>query len=106
MFEENDGVRLKRDLPERNYKAGMIGTAVYVYDGTPPWGYEVEFSDENGVPLGDNSHDPGFCPTVTLHEEDLEPVDDEEVKKIHVGMFNRLLYEGKDTTVPAVMRHS
>lgn len=106
MFEENEGVRLKRDLPYNKLKAGMIGTAVYVYGGTPPWGYEVEFSDENGVPLGYDPNYPESFLTVTLHEEDLEPVDDEKLKKIHVGMFNRLLYEGKDTTVPAVMRHS
>ena len=106
MFEENQVVRLKKDLPDRNYKAGLIGTVVMVYNYTPVWGYEVEFSDENGIPLGFALEDPGYFLSVTLHEEDLEPVDAQEVKKIHVGMFNRLLYEGKDTTVPAVMRHT
>ena len=106
MFEENDGVRLKRDLPDKKYKAGIIGTVVMVYNYTPVWGYEVEFCDENGVPLGYDPDDPEYFLTVTLHEEDLEAVDDEKLKNINVGMFNRLLYEGKDTTVPAVMRHT
>jgi hypothetical protein len=96
MFEENQGVRLKKDLPDKNYKAGIIGTVVMVYNYTPVWGYEVEFCDENGVPLGFDPDDPESFLTVTLHEEDLEAVDEKEVKKINVGRANRLLYEGLD----------
>jgi hypothetical protein len=74
MFQENQVVRLKKDLPNRNLKAGVIGTVVMVYDYTPIVGYEVEFSDENGVPLEYNRNDPEGSLTVTLHDDDIEPI--------------------------------
>ncbi len=100
MFEENQVVKLKKDLPYKEYKAGIIGTVVYVYNGTPPWGYEVEFSDEHGVPIGHHSRAPGFCPTVTLHEEDLEAAEEEDLKMLDIDRANRLLYEALDNFQP------
>ena len=100
MFEENQLVKLKKDLPYKEYKAGIIGTVVYVYNGTPPWGYEVEFSDEHGLPLGYVRDDPESVLTVTLHEEDLEAVDEEDLKMLDIDSANRLLHEALDNFQP------
>ena len=100
MFEENQLVKLKKDLPYKEYKAGIIGTVVYVYNGTPPWGYEVEFSDEHGVPLGFDPEDPESFLTVTLHEEDLEVPTEEDLKMLDIDRANRLLYEALDNFQP------
>jgi len=46
MFEELETVKLKRDLPEHNMKAGTIGTIVMVH--TQPYrAYEVELEDSD-----------------------------------------------------------
>ena len=61
MFSEYEVVKLKRHLS--GLKAGAIGTIVMAYDSVPP-GYEVEFTDADGVTLM----------LLTLHDDDLEPV--------------------------------
>lgn len=40
-------VRLKRDIPERNLRKGMLGTMVLIYE-KPNKAFEVEFSDDHG----------------------------------------------------------
>ncbi|MCP2728895.1 DUF4926 domain-containing protein [Limnofasciculus baicalensis] len=100
MFEENQLVKLKKDLPYKEYKAGIIGTVVMVYNYTPVWGYEVEFSDEHGVPLGFDPDDPESFLTVTLHEEDLEVPTEEDLKMLDIDRANRLLYEALDNFQP------
>jgi hypothetical protein len=61
MFSEYEVVKLKRPLVGLN--AGAIGAIVMAYNFVPP-GYEVEFTDADGVTLA----------LLTLHDEDLEPV--------------------------------
>jgi Domain of unknown function (DUF4926) len=100
MFEENQVVKLKKDLPYKEYKAGIIGTVVMVYNYTPVWGYEVEFCDEHGVPLGFDPDDPESFLTVTLHEEDLEAATAEDLKMLNIDSANRLLYEALDNFQP------
>lgn len=67
LFDDNEIVRLKRDLPDENLTEGERGTVVMVYPQhlSPhlPQAYEVEFCDEDGVTLA----------LVTLMESDLEP---------------------------------
>ncbi|MEJ1961001.1 MAG: DUF4926 domain-containing protein [Gammaproteobacteria bacterium] len=48
-LQEYDVVRLRRPLTEHALPAGTAGTVVLVYDNPP--GYEVEFTDKNGVTL-------------------------------------------------------
>jgi Domain of unknown function (DUF4926) len=66
MFEEYQVIRLKRDLPEHNLSAGVIGTILLVYDLKPnlPRAYEVEFVDSQGKTLAE----------ITVFEEDMEGV--------------------------------
>jgi hypothetical protein len=59
---EHAVVRLRRDFPERELKAGMIGAVVHVYaDGTA---YEVEFTSGSQA-----------LSLATLDRDDLEVVD-------------------------------
>ncbi len=61
MFSEYDVVKLKRPLS--GLEAGAVGAILMVYDSVPP-GYEVEFTDQDGVTLA----------LLTLRDDDLEPV--------------------------------
>lgn len=78
IFDENQVVKLKRDLPHKKLTAGTIGTVVMVYYSFDPeklWAYEVEFPDENGIPLtwfGDDN--PESALTLTLSASDIESV--------------------------------
>ncbi len=63
MFEEYEVVRLKKDMPSENLKAGTRGTVLIVYPDSPP-AYEVEFLDENGNSLT----------VLTLEEEAIEKI--------------------------------
>ena len=42
-----DRVKLKRDIPERNLRKGMIGAIVIIHE-KPNKAFEVEFSDDHG----------------------------------------------------------
>ena len=57
-----DRVRLKKSIPERNLKVGMVGTIVFVFD-TPSRAFEVEFSDDRG----------GTIAQLALEPEEIEP---------------------------------
>jgi Domain of unknown function (DUF4926) len=46
-FSVLDVVALKVDLPNRNLRAGMIGTIIHVFHA-PNLAFEVEFCDKNG----------------------------------------------------------
>lgn len=59
MFSEFQVVRLKR--PMSGLDAGAVGAVVMVYEADPP-GYDVEFTDPQGVTLA----------LLTLRDEDLE----------------------------------
>ena len=48
MFKELDIIKLKKDY--KNNKVGDIGVIIAVFD-TPNEAYEVEFADEEGVPI-------------------------------------------------------
>ncbi len=61
MFSEYQVVRLKR--PKEEIPAGAIGAIVMVYDSNP-CGYDVEFTDPNGVTLA----------LLTLGDDDLDAV--------------------------------
>lgn len=63
MFNENELVRLKRDIPEQKLIAGAIGTVVIVYNkSSKPQAYEIDFSDYTNFTLK----------TATLYEKDIE----------------------------------
>lgn len=57
---EYDVVRLRHPLPEHQLEAGALGAIVMVY--TDPPGYEVEFTDADGITLA----------LVTLYDADVE----------------------------------
>lgn len=67
MFDDNQIVTLRRDLPDVPLRAGTVGTVVMVYpvllSPNLPQAYEVEFSDQDGITLA----------LVTLMESDIEP---------------------------------
>ncbi len=67
---EMDLVVLTRDLPDRNLRAGDIGTVVMVHRGGT--GYEVEFSTLAGQTLA----------VVTLPGGDVRPVGDREIAHV------------------------
>ena len=66
--QEDDVVRLVRDLPEHNLSAGSTGAVVMDYtkhsDRNPPPAYEVKVADSDGVTQA----------LVTVSEDDLEVV--------------------------------
>ncbi len=62
MFLVHEVVRLKKDLPSSNLKAGTLGAIVMVYPESPQ-AYEVEFVDSDGDTLA----------ILTLKEEDIVP---------------------------------
>jgi hypothetical protein len=61
MFEEYEVVKLRRDMPSVNLKAGDRGAIVMVYVD-PSQAYEVEFTDKEGKTIA----------LLTLKEEDIE----------------------------------
>jgi hypothetical protein len=61
MFTEYQVVKLKRQ--QANLPAGALGAILMVYDSVPR-GYDVEFTDCNGVTLA----------LLTLRDDDLEAV--------------------------------
>ncbi len=65
-----DLVVLTRDLPDRDLRAGDIGTVVMVHRGGA--GYEVEFSTLGGQTLA----------VVTLTLGDVRPVGDREIAHV------------------------
>ena len=67
---EMDLVVLTRDLPDRDLRAGDIGTVVMVHRGGT--GYEVEFSTLAGQTLA----------VVTLPAGDVRPVGDREIARV------------------------
>ncbi len=64
MLREYSLVKSLNDVPEKDIKAGDIGTIVYCYT-EPREGYEVEFLDENG-----HTKD-----VLTCERHELEPVE-------------------------------
>ena len=67
---EMDLIVLTRDLPDRDLRAGDIGTIVMVHRGGT--GYEVEFSTLGGQTLA----------VVTLPAGDVRPVGDREIAHV------------------------
>jgi hypothetical protein len=63
MFADNQAVKLTKDLPESNLKAGARGTVVYIYEGTPA-AYEVDFVDDEGITIA----------LLTMQETDIEAI--------------------------------
>jgi len=57
-----DRVRLKKDIPKRNLRKGMLGTVVLIYE-KPDEAFEVEFSDDQG----------GTVAQLALAPSDIEP---------------------------------
>lgn len=68
MFEEYEGVKIKRDLPEHGVKAGARGTIVMVHT-VPSRGYEVEIQDDEGW----------VTDVLTLKDDDLMAVAPDEL---------------------------
>jgi hypothetical protein len=66
-MQEIDLVVLTRDLPEKNLRAGDIGTVVVVHKAGA--GYEVEFATLGGRTLT----------VLTVREGDVRPVGDYEI---------------------------
>jgi hypothetical protein len=67
---EMDLIVLTRDLPDRDLRAGDIGTVVMVHRGGTA--YEVEFSTLGGQTLA----------VVTLTSGDVRPVGDREIAHV------------------------
>lgn len=63
MFEEYAVVKLKRDLPEHNMRAGTRGVVVMVHE-KPYRAYEVELIDDENETWA----------VLTLHDDDLVAV--------------------------------
>ena len=70
MFAEYAVVKLKRDLPAYNLKAGTLGATVMVHHDSPP-AYEVELVDAEGDTLE----------VLTLTDDDLVAVPADELQR-------------------------
>jgi hypothetical protein len=62
MFNINDVVKLKRDIPEEKLKADDLGTIVEILQEDPVALYEVEFCNDRGETIT----------TLSIEEKDMQ----------------------------------
>ena len=62
MFNINDVVKLKQDIPEEKLKADDLGTIVEILQEDPVALYEVEFCNDRGETIT----------TLSIEEEDMQ----------------------------------